>query len=55
MRIFMIHGMWETALLWNSYRDFFESEGYNTRAITLLYHGNSKDGLRNIGIMDYVE
>lgn len=55
MTIFMIHGMWATASLWDNYPHLFESQGYNTKAITLLYHGNSKDKLKDIGVMDYVQ
>lgn len=51
----MIHGMWATASLWDNYAHFFESQGYNTKAITLLYHSNSKDRLKDIGVMDYVQ
>jgi len=53
--IFMIHGMGRTTSLWDNYVGFFESQGYDTKAITLLYHGNSKDKLKDIGVMDYVE
>jgi len=51
----MIHGMWETASFWDNYSSFFKGKGYDTKAITLLYHGNSKGGLKDVGIMDYVE
>lgn len=55
MRIFMIHGMWVTSSFWDNYSSFFKGKGYDTKAITLLYHGNSKGGLKDVGIMDYIE
>lgn len=55
MTIFMIHGMGRTASLWGNYVGFFESQGYDAKAITLLYHGNSKDKLKDTGVMGYVE
>jgi len=55
MRILLIHGMWSTASFLENYSNFFMSKGCNTKAITLLYHGDLKDKLKDIGVMNYVE
>jgi pimeloyl-ACP methyl ester carboxylesterase len=53
--LLFIHGMWTTALFWENYSNFFMSKGYDTKAVTLLYHGDSKSRLKDIGVMDYVK
>jgi pimeloyl-ACP methyl ester carboxylesterase len=55
--IFMIHGMWATASFWDNYRDYFQSEGYDTRAVTLLYHAKPPypGGLQHVSLTDYVD
>lgn len=55
--IFLIHGMWGTSTFWNRYCRFFESQGYHTKAVTLLNHEQPQDyeGLKRTGIIDYVE
>jgi len=55
--IFMIHGMWGSRLFWSRYRRVFDSSGYHTVAITLLYHGGfyRRGALRHISIWDYIE
>ena len=55
MRVLLIHGMWTTSSFWANYSNFFMSKGYNTKAVTLLYHGDSTDRLKDIGVMDYVK
>ncbi len=55
MEILLIHGMWTTASFWNNYSNFFMSKGCNTKAVTLLYHGDSKDKLKDVEVMDYVK
>ena len=51
----MVHGMWATASLWDDYCVFFNNQGYDVKAITLLHHGGILGELKDIGIMDYVE
>jgi pimeloyl-ACP methyl ester carboxylesterase len=46
--------MWTTSVFWDNYVSYFTKLGYHTTAINLLHHGDSKDKLRHIGIMDYV-
>ncbi len=49
--------MWADQAHWSRYRRFFQSAGYETSAVTLLYHETPQDmaGLARVGIMDYVE
>lgn len=46
--------MWATASFWDTYSGLFTGRGYSTTAINLLYHGDSKDKLNDIHVMDYV-
>lgn len=55
MTIFMIHGMWATASLWDDYCMFLTNEGCDVKTITLLHHSGVSSELKDTGIMDYVE
>ena len=54
--IIFIHGMWADHAHWNRFRRCFEHLGFETHAVTLLFHTTpqDKDGLRRVGIMDFV-
>ncbi len=54
--VLFIHGMWADHAHWNRFRRRFERAGFETHAVTLLCHDvpQDRDGLRNVGIMDYV-
>ena len=47
--------MWTTSAFWDNYVRFFTKLGYDTTAINLLHHGDSKDKLRHTGVVDYVK
>jgi len=48
--------MWADHAHWNRFRRCFEHLGFETHAVTLLFHTTpqDKDGLRRVGIMDFV-
>ncbi len=54
--VLFIHGMWADHAHWNRFRRHLEGIGFDTHAVTLLFHDVPQDrnGLRSVGIMDYV-
>jgi len=58
--IFMIHGMWGGAWLWDNYRRVFEAEGYRCVATTLPFHDMDPRGipdprLGKTSLLDYAD
>ncbi len=54
--VLFIHGMWADRAHWNRFRRYFENRGFDTHAVTLLFHEPPQDlkSLHHVGIMDYV-
>ncbi len=58
--IFMIHGMWGGAWLWDNYRHVFEADGYRCVATTLPFHDMDPRGvpdprLGKTSLLDYAD
>lgn len=58
--IFMIHGMWAGAWVWDDYREFFENRGYECVAPPLRFHdvppGTEPDPrLGTTSLLDYAQ
>ncbi len=54
--VLFIHGMWADRAHWNRFRRHFENRGFDTHAVTLLFHEPPQDleSLHHVGLMDYV-
>jgi pimeloyl-ACP methyl ester carboxylesterase len=58
--LFMIHGMCGGGWVWDNYRSYFESQGYNCVATTLRYHDpdsreNPPPQLGTTSLLDYLD
>ncbi len=57
--IFMIHGMWAGAHVWDHYKPFFEAQGYHVITPTLRFHEEqyravAPEALGTVSLLDYV-